>query len=124
MKKSSFLIGAVIGGLAGAVAAALTTPKTGEELRKDIKTESEKAYSDAKVKMADLSETGKGKIDGMLSDEHKEKIDEVKSKISGLTEGGAQRFNEELDKLKENYGSSSDKFQQEYNKLRDKYLSK
>ncbi|SDY26899.1 YtxH domain-containing protein [Thermoactinomyces sp. DSM 45892] len=37
MNVSEFMVGAVIGGIIGAAVALLTTPKTGKEMREDLK---------------------------------------------------------------------------------------
>jgi gas vesicle protein len=51
----SFFIGALLGGIAAGVAVALTTPKSGKEVRADLKDKS----SELKESMQELLEEGK-----------------------------------------------------------------
>ena len=48
-----FLIGFLAGGTVGAIVALLTAPKSGKELRGDIKQKSEEYYDDAEKYLAD-----------------------------------------------------------------------
>ncbi len=98
MKKKDFVLGALIGSVASGIAVALTTPKTGNELREDIKNESQSLYEDgmrkkdeildmsedvlneSKAKFAEIKETSMSKVDE-LKETSKEKVEEVKSKI-------------------------------------------
>lgn len=94
MKKGSFFIGAIVGSVLGGVAAVLSTPKSGRELRKDIKEESEKFYYDSKNKYGELSETAK------------------------------KRFEEESKKIKELYDEKSVQYTEEMKNLKNKFLKK
>ena len=65
-----FFIGFLAGGTVGAIVALLTTPKSGKELRGDIKQKSEevlkdaeRVFNDAKAKTKDVLHTGKEKMD-------------------------------------------------------------
>lgn len=53
-----FLIGATVGAVVTGVAVALTTPKTGEELREDILDFSTDAYNKGMEKAYELKERG------------------------------------------------------------------
>lgn len=55
--NKGFLVGAVIGGAAGALAALLLAPKSGEELRADIKERSNEYYGKASKYFGDAEET-------------------------------------------------------------------
>ena len=70
-----FLIGFLAGGAVGAIVALLTTPKSGKELRGDIKQksgeyfdEADKYYQEKKVKAGELLNEGKRKYSMMIDD--------------------------------------------------------
>ena len=70
-----FLIGFLAGGAIGAVVALLTAPKSGRELRADIKLkseeyldEAEKYLSEAKDKARELINEGKKKSERIIND--------------------------------------------------------
>ncbi|MFC4737581.1 YtxH domain-containing protein [Bacillus daqingensis] len=55
MNVKDFVIGALVGGLAGASAAFLLTPKSGREIRRNINTQARESTSSLADKMRDLS---------------------------------------------------------------------
>lgn len=102
MKKKSFILGALIGTVTGAVATALTTPKDGKTLRKDITKEADKLYNEAKIKYSNLSEATK------------EKYNLEKKKIIEKYNEGTETYREEIQKLNKKYFSKkSEKEEQE-----------
>ena len=77
------MIGFLTGGIVGAVIALLYAPKSGKELRKDIKDkadewkdEAEKYIADAKDKAKEMINEGKQKSERIISDA-KTKTDEI-----------------------------------------------
>ncbi|HED07328.1 MAG TPA: gas vesicle protein [Ignavibacteria bacterium] len=96
---NGFLIGLIAGSALGAIVGLLYAPKSGKELRDDIRTKSneylddaDKYIEDAKVKAKDLINDGKKKSDGLIADakskseellkEAQKIFDEAKSKTS------------------------------------------
>ncbi|NWF91010.1 MAG: YtxH domain-containing protein [Ignavibacteriaceae bacterium] len=81
--SKGLLVGFLAGGIVGAVIALLYAPKSGKELRKDIKDktnewkdEAEKYISEAKDKAKELINEGKQKSDRIIF-EAKAKTDEI-----------------------------------------------
>lgn len=54
MKKTEFIAGIAVGFVVGSTVIALTSPKSGRELRDEIKKESQKTYSCTKSKLLKL----------------------------------------------------------------------
>jgi len=80
-----FLIGFLAGGAIGAVVALLTAPKSGKELRADIKLrseeyldEAEKYLSEAKDKARELINEGKKKSERIINDARSKSEDILK----------------------------------------------
>jgi len=111
------LIGFITGGALGAALALLYAPKTGKELREDIKTrsddyfgEAEKYIAEAKDKAIDLINDGKKKSEKLIKDA-KVKSDEIikdaekvlqdaRSKTDQLVKTGKDRVDEKSSQLK------------------------
>ncbi len=110
MKSDKFLLGVVLGAVVGGITVALSTPKTGEKLREDIKKESEILYNEgrkvthdlnlstheqlshAKVKASGIYEDSKAVIYETTNDATT-KIQETTSKIGNKIDG----FKESID---------------------------
>ena len=112
------LIGFLAGGAVGAVLALLYAPKSGKELRGDIKEkadeymgEAEKYIADAKDKAIDMINEGKKKSEKLISDaklkseellKDAEKIfGEAKSKTSTVINAGKENIEVEGGRLKD-----------------------
>src|SRR5664280_3729757 len=92
-----FFIGLLAGGAIGAIVALLTAPKSGKELRKDIKNktdeyydETEKFIADAKVKAKDMMNEGKRRPEQLISN--------AKSKSEELLKNAERIFTEDKNK--------------------------
>ena len=125
-------IGLLIGGALGAVAGLLFAPKSGRELRQDIKNKSdeylddaEKYINDARSKAKDLINEGKKRSEKLISDA-KMKSDELlkdaekifrdaKSKATGAVETGKKTFVDETDKLKTAFKAGVDAYKESKN---------
>jgi len=95
---TSFLKGFVLGGIAGAVLAFLFAPKSGKELREDIKKktsefadEASKTYGDAKVLANKIIADGKKKAEE-LHRQAEEKIREAQKIAAELIAEGKEKF--------------------------------
>ena len=78
-----FLFGFLAGGATGAIVALLTTPKSGKELRGEIKQksgeyleEADKYYQEKKIKAGEMLNEGKRKY-AMMMDDLKSKPEEI-----------------------------------------------
>jgi len=112
------LIGFLAGGIVGAIAALLYAPKSGKELRQDIKNktdgyldDAERFVADARDKARDLINEGKKKSDKLIS-EAKTKSEELlrdaekvfndaKAKSSNIISSGKETLDAESGRLKE-----------------------
>ena len=90
-------VGLLAGGAMGALVALLTAPKSGKELRKDIKNktneyydETEKFIADAKVKAKDMMNEGKKRSDQLIAN--------AKSKSEELLKNAERIFTEAKNK--------------------------
>ncbi len=114
--KGLFL-GFLAGGVVGAIVALLYAPKTGRELRSDIRSKSdeyyddvEKYYSDARDKAKDLINDGKKKSEKLISDakvkseellKDAERIfNDARSKAEGYVAKGKGTVDQETTKVK------------------------
>jgi gas vesicle protein len=84
-RDGSILLPFVIGGLVGAGVALLLAPKTGKELRKDIR---------------DLASDTRDKV-AMTIDRSKELFDESKTAVTNAIDAGKKAFTEERDKVRQ-----------------------
>ncbi len=113
-----FLLGFIAGGAIGAVFALLYAPKSGKELRQDIKNrtdgyldEAEKYVTDAKDKAKELINEGKKKSDRIISDakvkseellRDAEKVfSDAKAKASNIISTGKETLEAESGRLKD-----------------------
>jgi gas vesicle protein len=126
------LIGFLAGGAIGAIIALLYAPKSGKELRNDIKQkaddyfeEAEKYISDAKVKAKDLINEGKKRSEKLISDA-KVKSDELlkdaekiftdaKSKVGDTISSGKKTFDEESARVKGAFKAGLDAYKESKN---------
>jgi gas vesicle protein len=110
-------VGLLTGGAIGAIIALLYAPKSGKELRKDIKNktdeyydETEKFIAEAKEKAKDLMNEGKKKSEQLISNaktkseellKNAERIfTEAKSKTGNIVSTGKEVVDSETNKLK------------------------
>ena len=115
--SKGLLVGFLAGGAIGAIVALLYAPKSGRELRSDIRTKSdeyyddvEKYYADARDKAKDLINDGKKKSEKLISDakvkseellKDAEKIfNDAKSKAEGYVAKGKDTIDQESAKVK------------------------
>ncbi|MFE8703396.1 YtxH domain-containing protein [Cytobacillus sp. FJAT-54145] len=88
INSKDFLIGALIGGIVGAVSALVFAPKSGKEIRNDLnlqatslKERTDKLRENAKVKSTELTEVAKEKtsnIGSMVSKQSSELLNKVR----------------------------------------------
>ncbi len=109
MKLGSFITGAVVGAVAAGAAVALTTPKKGEELREDIKKESEKLLNqadeltkDARTKSEEIRKEAMAKTDEIRK-EAKAKTEEIRREAKAKTDEYRERGTELYEKNKAKY---------------------
>lgn len=125
-------IGLLTGGAIGALLALLYAPKSGKELRTDIKNktdeylhDAEQYISDAKVKAKELINDGKKKSEKIISDA-KEKSDELlkdaehifktaKTKAGEAVHSGKKAFEDETSKLKTAFKAGVDAYKETKN---------
>ncbi len=86
----SFVSGAFLGAIVSGVAVALSTPKSGKHLRKDLQEGAEGAY-----------EKGKYTIEKNYEDS-KVKTDEIKTKANGYAEEKKELINQKIESLRKN----------------------
>ena len=104
----SFLVGATIGALAGAVTALLLAPKSGREMREDISTQA----IELKDKTIELTAVAKEKAEE-FAQATKEKTDELtqaaKEKTDEITQAAKEKTDEVTKVIKEKTGEVVDK---------------
>lgn len=110
------LIGLLTGSVVGSIIALLYAPKSGKELRKDIKDktdefmgEAEQYLAEAKVKAGELINDGKKKSEKLISD--------ARTKVEGLLQD-AERV---LDNAKNMAGDEGDKLKSAFKAGLDAY---
>jgi len=111
------LIGFLAGGAVGAIVALLTTPKSGKELRGDIKLksgeyfdEADKYYQDKKVKAGEMFNEGKRKYAMMMND--------LKSKPEEILNNAERVFNDAKVRTSDALHSSKEKIELEAERLK------
>ena len=126
------LIGLLIGGSIGAALALLFAPKSGRELRQDIKNKSdeymddaERYITDARIKAKDLINEGKKKSEKLISDartksdellKDAEKLfNDAKTRASGAVQTGKKSIETESDKLKTAFKAGVDAYKESKN---------
>lgn len=111
------LLGFVAGGAVGAIVALLTTPKSGKELRGEIKQKSDeyldevnKYFQETKIKAGEMFDEGKRKY-AMVMNDLKSKPEEIlkdaervyndaKAKTKDVLHSGKEKLNTENERLK------------------------
>jgi gas vesicle protein len=112
-----FLIGFLAGGTIGAIIALLTTPKSGKELREDIKQksgeyldEADKYFAETKKKAGELINEGKRKYTTIMND--------VKSKPGEILKDADRVYNDAKVKTKDILQSGKEKIESESDRLK------
>lgn len=127
-----FLIGFLAGGTVGAIIALLTAPKSGKELRNDIRVkseeyfdEAEKYLSEAKDKARELINEGKKKSERIIHDAKSKSEDlikdaeriikDAKSKTTDAFVSGKEKFEAEADRIKSSVKAGIDAYKEAKN---------
>ena len=112
-----FLIGFLAGGAVGAIVALLTTPKSGKELRGDIKQksgeyfdEADKYYQEKKIKAGEMFNEGKRKYAMMMND--------LKSKPEEILKDAERIYNDAKIRTKDVLHSGKEKLETETERLK------
>jgi len=118
----SFLKGAVIGGIVGAIVALAFAPKSGKELRADIKRRTNELADDADEALQGLHEKtdrilaeGRKKADVLLQ-EIEQKLTSIKVNPNDLYESGKEM----AQKVKDTVVKTADTIAEKANKFREK----
>lgn len=124
------LIGFITGSVIGSIVALLYAPKSGKELRQDIKEktdelmeEAEGYLANAKVKATELMNDGKKKsekliaetkikVDGLMK-EAEQVLQEAKSKTNDIIASGKSNLEKESEKLKNAFKAGMDAYKNE-----------
>jgi len=116
-----FLIGFLAGGTVGAIIALLTAPKSGKELRGDIKQkseeyldEAEKYLADAKNKAGDLINDAKSKSQDILNSAGRV-FKDAKAKTTGVLNSGKEKIETETERLKSSVKDGIDAYNEAKN---------
>jgi gas vesicle protein len=129
----SLLLGFITGGLVGASLALLFAPKSGRELRSDIRNKKDELLDDtseylqiAKTKASDLINEGKRKSEELISDAKKKAssligdansiLNDAKQKATSTLGSTKEKIAGETDRVKEAFKAGMDAFNQEKNK--------
>jgi len=114
------LIGFLAGGAVGAIVALLTTPKSGKELRGDIKQksgeyfdEADKYYQDKKIKAGEMFNEGKRKYTMVMND--------LKSKPEEILKDAERVYNDAKIKTKDALHSGKEKLETETERLKSSF---
>ena len=127
-----FIIGFLAGGTVGAIVALLTAPKSGKELRADIKVkseeyfdEAEKYLSEAKDKARELINEGKKKSEKIIHDARSKSDDilkdaekifkDAKVKTTESFQVGKERIETEAERLKSSVKAGIDAYKEAKN---------
>jgi len=116
-----FLIGFLAGGTVGAIIALLTAPKSGKELRGDIKQkseeytdEAEKYLADAKNKAGELINDAKSKSQDILNTAGRV-FKDAKAKTTGVINSGKEKIETETERLKSSVKDGIDAYNETKN---------
>lgn len=111
-----FFIGFMTGGAVGAVVALLTTPKSGENLRKEIKQKSDEYIDEMDKYLAETKHNA-----GKVLDESRRKfatlLHDIKSKPEALYRDAEKVFNDVKGKTKEVFDSGKEILETETERL-------
>ena len=127
------LIGFITGGALGAALALLYAPKTGKELRAEIKTksddyldEADKYIAEAKDKAIDLINDGKKKSDKLIKDakvksdelikDAEKVLEDARSKTDDLVKTGKGKVDEKTGQVKSAIKAGVDAYKETKNK--------
>lgn len=131
-KNKGLFLGFLVGGAIGAILALLYAPKSGRELRRDIKEkadgyieDAEKYVSDAKEKAKNLINEGKKKSEKII-DEAKTKSEailkdaeklfkDVKQKTGDIVHGGKETIGSEGERIKGAFKAGVDAYKETKN---------
>jgi len=112
-----FLVGFLAGGTIGAIIALLTTPKSGKELRGDIKQksgeyldEADKYFMEKKIQAGKMINEGKRKYSMIMND--------VKSKPGEILKDAERVYNDAKVKTKDVLQSGKEKIESEADRLK------
>lgn len=115
-----FLIGFLAGGTVGAIVALLTTPKSGKELRGDIKQksgeyfdEADKYFAETKSKANKMFNEGKRKYSMIMND--------IKSKPEEMIKDAGRVFNDTKEKTKDVLNAGKEKIETETGRLKSSF---
>ncbi len=125
-----FLIGFLAGGAVGAIAALLTAPKSGKELRGDIKQksgeyldEADKYFMEKKNQASKMINEGKRKYSMILNDvkskpvtilkDAEEVYNDAKVKTKEMLHSGKERIETEADRLKSSVEAGIESYKKE-----------
>jgi len=116
-----FLIGFLAGGTVGAIIALLTAPKSGKELREDIKQKSEEYYDEAEKYLADA----KNKASELINDAKSKSKDilntagrvfkDAKAKTTDVLHSGKEKIETETERLKSSVKDGIDAYNEAKN---------
>ncbi len=114
------MLGFLTGGLVGAVIALLYAPKSGRELRSDIKIKKDEFLDDtseymkiAKSKASDLINEGKKKSEQIIKD--------AKEKANTLLDDANSILSDAKTKASEKFGSTKEKLNVEADRIKDAF---
>jgi len=127
------LLGFITGGIVGAALALLYAPKSGRELRNDIRMKKDELLDDtseylqiAKTRATDLINEGKRKSEELISDAKKKAssligdantiLNEAKQKASNALGATKEKITNESERVKDAFKAGMDAFNQEKNK--------
>jgi gas vesicle protein len=125
-----FLIGFLAGGTIGAIVALLTTPKSGKELRGDIKQrsgeyldEADKYFTETKKKAGEMINEGKRKYTTTMNDvtskpgeilKDAERVyNDAKVKTKDVLQSGKEKIESEAERLKSSVEAGIDSYKKE-----------
>ncbi|MDZ4712467.1 MAG: YtxH domain-containing protein [bacterium] len=131
------LLGFITGGIVGAAVALLYAPKSGKELRNDIRLKKDELWDDtseyvqvAKTKASDLINEGKRKSEELISDAKKKAnsligdantiLNDAKQKATTTLNTTKDKLNIEADRVKDAFKSGMDAYNQEKNQEKNK----
>lgn len=113
--SKGLMIGFLTGGIVGAAIALLYAPKSGKELRKDIKNKADEYYDEAekyidvaKDKASELINEGKKKSEVIVADA-KRKASELYQDAEKVFQGARQKASETVNTTKETVIAESEK---------------
>ena len=127
------LLGFITGGLVGAAVALLYAPKSGRELRSDIKLKKDELLDDtseylqvAKSKASDMINEGKKRSEELISDARKKAnsligdandiLNDAKEKATNTLGSTKEKLSVETDRVKDAFKAGMDAFNQEKSK--------